>query len=209
MSYDKDRISQHPLHLLPLTFFLSLTWDGLWTLGWGGLDIYFCLSTQQTFIFSTLTSCKSLALAAGHCREKYLWPRLRSGLLCEGKHKYLEGSLATCGLAKQSTFLSYELWPSLQYQAWVPSCGTGFKSNTEVVGHPHNLCATIAPVFVSMSYKCFIRQYIPVIFLCFTDGFSFSVLWLSSIHYVMDQDSYFWHLFRLSLISTNINLIAL
>lgn len=61
------------------------------TLGWG--------KEQSTKWLSAVWPLRSFCINSDHWREKLLWPR--AALIYAYKHKYSEGSLATCHLAKQ------------------------------------------------------------------------------------------------------------
>lgn len=80
-------------------------------------------------------------------QKKFFCPRVRTSLIFQYKHKYLEGRLA-CLFSKttSSMFLPISpepttsqakgFWPCLQYLAWIISCAPGLKCSHKGIGYP-------------------------------------------------------------------------
>lgn len=45
--------------------------------------------------------------------------------------------------------------PDFQYQAFAPSCGVDFKTNQQVAGYFHNVCATVVLIGISCHAVCY------------------------------------------------------
>lgn len=82
----------------------------------------FRLNSQQSCVLSPLTRYES-KLTVSHCRKKLLWLRLRTVLIYNCKHKYLEDSLMPDKFSK-TTVVDSLLGPmsltlGLQCQVWI------------------------------------------------------------------------------------------
>lgn len=92
-----------------------------------------------------LISC-ALTLITIYCKKKYHWWELEDALIYGYKYKDLGDSLILYPFSRIIVLGSLVL-STRWYQAWVLSCGTGFKFDQKVVGY-----IRIMPLFHQWAY---------------------------------------------------------